>query len=99
MVSCKEIGAAKIKDCGCRWAHRALRLADVVDGDAGPTSSGNRATRDGREARESLTAICRMMVEEPFRGHQGKYFQMPPRNVIPKPIQAPSAGVGGMLTP
>jgi len=39
--------------------------------------------------RESLTAICRMLVEEPFRGHQGKYFTMPPRNVIPKPIQKP----------
>ncbi len=39
--------------------------------------------------RESLTAICRMMVEEPFRGHQGKHFRMPPRNVIPKPFQKP----------
>jgi alkanesulfonate monooxygenase SsuD/methylene tetrahydromethanopterin reductase-like flavin-dependent oxidoreductase (luciferase family) len=39
--------------------------------------------------RESLVAICRMMVEEPFRGHQGKYFQMPPRNIVPKPIQKP----------
>ena len=39
--------------------------------------------------RESLIAICRMMVEEPFRGYEGKYLQMPPRNVIPKPIQKP----------
>ncbi|MGO9055971.1 MAG: LLM class flavin-dependent oxidoreductase [Candidatus Binataceae bacterium] len=39
--------------------------------------------------REALTAICRMMVEEPFRGHEGKYFRMPPRNVIPKPLQKP----------
>jgi alkanesulfonate monooxygenase SsuD/methylene tetrahydromethanopterin reductase-like flavin-dependent oxidoreductase (luciferase family) len=39
--------------------------------------------------RESLVAVCRMMVEEPFRGHDGKYFQMPPRNVIPKPRQKP----------
>jgi alkanesulfonate monooxygenase SsuD/methylene tetrahydromethanopterin reductase-like flavin-dependent oxidoreductase (luciferase family) len=39
--------------------------------------------------RESLQAILRMMVEEPFRGHVGKYFQMPPRNVIPKPLQKP----------
>ncbi|MGO9062813.1 MAG: LLM class flavin-dependent oxidoreductase [Candidatus Binataceae bacterium] len=39
--------------------------------------------------RESLVAICRMMVEEPFRGHEGKYLQMPPRNIIPKPIQKP----------
>jgi len=39
--------------------------------------------------RESLVAVCRMMVEEPFRGAQGKYLQMPPRNIIPKPIQKP----------
>src|SRR5271155_5169588 len=38
---------------------------------------------------ESLGVICRMMVEEPFRGHEGKYIQFPPRNVIPKPIQKP----------
>ncbi len=39
--------------------------------------------------REALVAVCRMMVEEPFRGHEGKYLQMPPRNIIPKPIQKP----------
>ena len=39
--------------------------------------------------REALVVICRMMVEEPFRGAQGKYFNMPPRNVIPKPRQKP----------
>ena len=38
---------------------------------------------------EALGVICRMMVEEPFRGHEGKYIQFPPRNVIPKPIQKP----------
>ena len=39
--------------------------------------------------REALIVICRMMVEEPFRGVQGKFFKMPPRNVIPKPRQKP----------
>ncbi len=39
--------------------------------------------------REALVAVCRMMVEEPFRGLEGKYVQMPPRNIIPKPIQKP----------
>jgi alkanesulfonate monooxygenase SsuD/methylene tetrahydromethanopterin reductase-like flavin-dependent oxidoreductase (luciferase family) len=38
---------------------------------------------------ESLGAICRMFVEDPFLGHQGKYFQMPVRNVVPKPVQKP----------
>jgi alkanesulfonate monooxygenase SsuD/methylene tetrahydromethanopterin reductase-like flavin-dependent oxidoreductase (luciferase family) len=38
---------------------------------------------------EALGAICRMMVEEPFRGHEGKYLNMPVRNVVPKPVQKP----------
>ncbi len=39
--------------------------------------------------RESLGAICRMFVEDPFLGHEGKYFSMPVRNVVPKPVQKP----------
>jgi alkanesulfonate monooxygenase SsuD/methylene tetrahydromethanopterin reductase-like flavin-dependent oxidoreductase (luciferase family) len=39
--------------------------------------------------RECLQTILRMMVEEPFRGHIGKHFKMPPRNIIPKPKQKP----------
>ncbi len=38
---------------------------------------------------ESLGAIARMMVEEPFQGIEGKYFSMPVRNVVPKPVQKP----------
>jgi alkanesulfonate monooxygenase SsuD/methylene tetrahydromethanopterin reductase-like flavin-dependent oxidoreductase (luciferase family) len=38
---------------------------------------------------ESLGAICRMFVEDPFLGHEGKYFKMPVRNVVPKPVQKP----------
>jgi alkanesulfonate monooxygenase SsuD/methylene tetrahydromethanopterin reductase-like flavin-dependent oxidoreductase (luciferase family) len=38
---------------------------------------------------ESLGAIARMFVEDPFLGHEGKYFTMPPRNVVPKPVQKP----------
>ncbi len=38
---------------------------------------------------ESLGAIARMMVENPFQGHEGKYFSMPVRNVVPKPVQKP----------
>jgi alkanesulfonate monooxygenase SsuD/methylene tetrahydromethanopterin reductase-like flavin-dependent oxidoreductase (luciferase family) len=38
---------------------------------------------------EALDAITRMMVEEPFAGYDGKYVKMPPRNVIPKPLQTP----------
>jgi alkanesulfonate monooxygenase SsuD/methylene tetrahydromethanopterin reductase-like flavin-dependent oxidoreductase (luciferase family)/putative sterol carrier protein len=38
---------------------------------------------------ESLHAIVRMMTEEPFTGHDGRFLSMPPRNVIPKPKQKP----------
>jgi alkanesulfonate monooxygenase SsuD/methylene tetrahydromethanopterin reductase-like flavin-dependent oxidoreductase (luciferase family) len=38
---------------------------------------------------ESLGAIVRMFVEDPFLGHKGKYFEMPVRNVVPKPVQKP----------
>jgi alkanesulfonate monooxygenase SsuD/methylene tetrahydromethanopterin reductase-like flavin-dependent oxidoreductase (luciferase family) len=38
---------------------------------------------------EDLDAVTRMMVEEPFAGLDGTYVQMPPRNVIPKPLQKP----------
>jgi alkanesulfonate monooxygenase SsuD/methylene tetrahydromethanopterin reductase-like flavin-dependent oxidoreductase (luciferase family) len=38
---------------------------------------------------ESLDAITRMFVEEPFAGYEGKSIDIPPRNVIPKPKQKP----------
>src|SRR5438105_11980770 len=39
--------------------------------------------------RESLDAITRMLVEEPFAGSDGQRVQMPPRNVVPKAVQRP----------
>ncbi|CAN5663478.1 LLM class flavin-dependent oxidoreductase [soil metagenome] len=38
---------------------------------------------------EALDAVTRMFVEEPFAGYDGRFLQMPPRNVIPKPLQRP----------
>ncbi|MCC2276972.1 MULTISPECIES: LLM class flavin-dependent oxidoreductase [Streptomyces] len=38
---------------------------------------------------EALGAAARMFVEEPFAGHDGTFLSMPPRNVIPKPLQKP----------
>jgi alkanesulfonate monooxygenase SsuD/methylene tetrahydromethanopterin reductase-like flavin-dependent oxidoreductase (luciferase family) len=38
---------------------------------------------------ESLDAIMRMFVEEPFAGYDGRWTSMPPRNVVPKPKQRP----------
>ncbi|HZP31029.1 MAG TPA: LLM class flavin-dependent oxidoreductase [Acidimicrobiia bacterium] len=39
--------------------------------------------------RESLDAITRMFVEEPFAGYEGEWFRMEARNVVPKPYQRP----------
>ncbi|MBS4215163.1 LLM class flavin-dependent oxidoreductase [Neobacillus rhizophilus] len=38
---------------------------------------------------EALDAITRMFVEEPFVQYEGKYLQMPERNILPKPLQKP----------
>jgi alkanesulfonate monooxygenase SsuD/methylene tetrahydromethanopterin reductase-like flavin-dependent oxidoreductase (luciferase family) len=39
---------------------------------------------------EEATRQCvRMMTETPYPGYEGAYFGMPPRNVIPKPLQKP----------
>ncbi|HZJ28094.1 MAG TPA: LLM class flavin-dependent oxidoreductase [Acidimicrobiia bacterium] len=38
---------------------------------------------------EGLRVAVRCMTESPFTGHAGKYVTMPPRNVVPKPLQKP----------
>ncbi len=38
---------------------------------------------------ETLDAVTRMFTEEPFAGWSGTYLHMPPRNVVPKPLQKP----------
>ncbi|MDE2284334.1 MAG: LLM class flavin-dependent oxidoreductase [Hyphomicrobiales bacterium] len=40
-------------------------------------------------ALEAAEQIVNMMVLEPYPGFQGKYFSMPCRNVVPKPVQSP----------
>jgi alkanesulfonate monooxygenase SsuD/methylene tetrahydromethanopterin reductase-like flavin-dependent oxidoreductase (luciferase family) len=38
---------------------------------------------------EAARQAVEMMVQEPYAGFQGKYFNMPSRNVRPKPMQKP----------
>jgi alkanesulfonate monooxygenase SsuD/methylene tetrahydromethanopterin reductase-like flavin-dependent oxidoreductase (luciferase family) len=38
---------------------------------------------------EAAEQIANMMVFEPYPGFEGKYFTMPCRNVLPKPVQKP----------
>ena len=78
-----------------------VAMLDLVSGGrvefgTGETSSGaelggfgvDRMTKR-EQWDEALDVVTRMMVEEPFAGHEGRYLSMPPRNVIPKPLQKP----------
>ena len=38
---------------------------------------------------EAVEQTCNMMAMEPYPGYEGKYFSMPCRNVVPKPMQRP----------
>jgi len=38
---------------------------------------------------EAAGEVANMMVMEPYPGFDGKYFTMPCRNVLPKPVQSP----------
>jgi alkanesulfonate monooxygenase SsuD/methylene tetrahydromethanopterin reductase-like flavin-dependent oxidoreductase (luciferase family) len=83
-----------------RVAETAAML-DLVSGGrvelgTGETSSGAElegfgVDRETKRAQweEMLPVVARMMVEEPFAGVDGRFLSMPPRNVIPKPLQKP----------
>jgi alkanesulfonate monooxygenase SsuD/methylene tetrahydromethanopterin reductase-like flavin-dependent oxidoreductase (luciferase family) len=38
---------------------------------------------------EGVRVALRCMTEDPFTGHVGEYVRLPPRNVMPKPLQRP----------
>jgi alkanesulfonate monooxygenase SsuD/methylene tetrahydromethanopterin reductase-like flavin-dependent oxidoreductase (luciferase family) len=67
-----------------------------VEFGTGETGSGvelegfgvDRETKRAQWA-EGLDVVTRMMVEEPFAGHDGRFLSMPQRNVVPKPLQKP----------
>src|SRR5204862_5438825 len=78
-----------------------VAMLDLVSGGrvefgTGETSSGMELAgfgvdRDTKREQwdEGLDVVTRMMVEEPFAGWDGRFFSMPPRNVVPKPVQRP----------
>ena len=41
------------------------------------------------EWRESVEQAANMLAMDPYPGFEGKYFSMPCRNVVPKPVQRP----------
>jgi alkanesulfonate monooxygenase SsuD/methylene tetrahydromethanopterin reductase-like flavin-dependent oxidoreductase (luciferase family) len=38
---------------------------------------------------EATREVIKMMTQTPYEGTEGEYFQMPSRNVVPKPLQKP----------
>lgn len=83
-----------------RTAERVSMLDLVSNGraDFGSGESSSEAELGGfgidplkkREAwLEGLETAVRCMVETPFTGVDGEFVTMPPRNVVPKPIQKP----------
>ena len=83
-----------------RTAERVAMLDLVSDGrvDFGSGESSSEAELAGfgidpilkREMwLEGLEVAVRCMTETPFTGVDGQFVQMPPRNVIPKPLQKP----------
>ena len=49
---------------------------------------------------EGVRVALRCLTETPFTGHAGEHVRMPPRNVVPKPVQTTaSAGVGRVQPP
>src|SRR5215472_5907238 len=83
-----------------RIAERIATL-DIVSGgrvDFGTGESASRSELEGfgidpaeRRAmwRETVEQVANMLAMDPYPGFQGKYFSMPPRNVVPKPVQKP----------
>jgi alkanesulfonate monooxygenase SsuD/methylene tetrahydromethanopterin reductase-like flavin-dependent oxidoreductase (luciferase family) len=83
-----------------RTAERVATL-DLVSGgrvEFGSGESGSEAELGGflvdpaskRDAwLEGLEVALRCMTETPFTGVDGRFVQMPPRNVVPKPMQKP----------
>ena len=61
-------------------------------GEGGTYEAGGFGTNveDKKAQWEEATREClRMMTDVPYEGHAGRFFDMPARNVIPKPVQKP----------
>ncbi len=83
-----------------RIAERIATLDLVSNGrvDFGTGESASRAELEGfgidpaeRRAmwRETVEQVANMLAMDPYPGFKGKYFSMPVRNVVPKPVQKP----------
>jgi len=78
-----------------------IAMLDLVSGGRVEFGTGESASRMELEGfgvspaekramwEEAVAQVALMLSRTPYPGHQGKYFSMPPRNVVPKPVQKP----------
>lgn len=78
-----------------------IAMLDLVSGGRVEFGTGESASRielegfgvDPTEKRamwqEAVAEVALMLSQEPYAGHEGRWFSMPPRNVVPKPVQRP----------
>jgi alkanesulfonate monooxygenase SsuD/methylene tetrahydromethanopterin reductase-like flavin-dependent oxidoreductase (luciferase family) len=78
-----------------------IAMLDLVSGGRVDFGTGESASRMELEGfgippgekramwQEAVAQVALMMTQEPYAGHTGKYFTMPARNVLPKPVQKP----------
>ena len=78
-----------------------IAMLDLVSGGRVEFGTGESASRMELEGfgipptekrvmwREAVAQVALMLSQSPYPGYDGKYFKMPPRNVVPKPVQKP----------
>jgi alkanesulfonate monooxygenase SsuD/methylene tetrahydromethanopterin reductase-like flavin-dependent oxidoreductase (luciferase family) len=78
-----------------------IAMLDLVSGGRVEFGTGESASRielegfgiDPAEKRamwqEAVAQVALMLSQSPYPGHRGAHFSMPPRNVVPKPVQKP----------
>ncbi|PXA85474.1 LLM class flavin-dependent oxidoreductase [Nostoc sp. 3335mG] len=83
-----------------RLAEHVATLDQISNGrvELGTGESASRIELEGfgvdpttkRQAwQEAVGEICNMLAMSPYPGHQGEFFSMPCRNIVPKPYQKP----------
>src|SRR5437867_1906783 len=71
------------EDSEARLIREALAQVELAD------RLGIPPTEKRAMWQEAVAQVALMLSETPYPGHDGKYFKMPPRNVVPKPVQKP----------
>src|SRR3989441_7625155 len=76
-----------------------ISMLDLVSGGRVEFGTGESASRMELEGfgvspaekramwQEAAAQVALMLSQSPYPGYDGKYFKMPPRNVVPKPVQ------------